>query len=112
MLRELGQRFAARSNRCADIGGITGELCCLRRAKRLGRGEQAIERLSVLPVELIGHPGRDRGLGEAFHLFGLFRRAILLEFRRERVTRTGELAKGQLEQAADVVLYGLVPRPS
>ena len=111
VLRELGQRFAARSERRADIGGVAGELRCLRCAKLLTRGEQAIERLPVAPVELIGDPGRDRRLREALHLLGLFRRAVLLQFSHERVARTGELAERQLEQAVDLVAYGLVARP-
>ena len=69
-----------------SVGGLVGQLQCVRSAQLLARRDQRIECFSVSPVELIHCPRRYWRYGDqAYYIL------------RERYAR-GEITKDQLDQ--------------
>ena len=64
-LTELGQRGAPRLEWLLQFAAFAAELRCLGGAKSIAGRHQPLERLAMLPVELVDGPGRHRRLGQS-----------------------------------------------
>ena len=87
------------------VAAFPGKLGGLSLPESFASRQKLFEGGSVLPIQLIDGPGRDRRFGQRFHAVRHLVSTGFFELGGKRVARGDELGRRQLKQPVDLLVF-------